>query len=83
MRACGWGRKIAVEYNDTVIYPGNVRINLYYLDHKAKAKDFQMNLKPQPVLSFGANERTKENIHPSQALLASRSWTSQAAKPSG
>ena len=27
--AWGGGRKIAVEYNDTVIYPDKVRINLY------------------------------------------------------
>ena len=44
MRAWGGRLKIAVEFNDTVIYPDKVRINLYYLDHKAKAKDFQMIL---------------------------------------
>ena len=33
---------IAVEYNDTVIYPDKVRINLYYLDHYSFIKDFQM-----------------------------------------
>ena len=38
----GWGIIIAVEYNDTVIYPDKVRINLYYLDHYSFAKDFQM-----------------------------------------
>ena len=35
-------QEIAVEYNDTVIYPDKVRINLYYLDHYSFAKDFQM-----------------------------------------
>lgn len=33
---------IAVEYNDTVIYPDKVRINLYYLDHYCFIKDIQM-----------------------------------------
>ena len=33
-----------IEYNDTVIYPDKVRINLYYLDHYSFAKDFQMIL---------------------------------------
>ena len=33
---------IAVEYNDTVIYPDKVRINLYYLDHYSFLKDVQM-----------------------------------------
>jgi lipopolysaccharide/colanic/teichoic acid biosynthesis glycosyltransferase len=37
-------QEIAVEYNDTVIYPDKVRINLYYLDHYSFAKDFQMIL---------------------------------------
>ena len=32
------------EYNDTVIFPDKVRINLYYLDHYSFAKDFQMIL---------------------------------------
>ena len=31
-------------YNDTVIFPDKVRINLYYLDHYSFAKDFQMIL---------------------------------------
>ena len=35
---------IAVEYNDTVIYPDKVRINLYYLDHYSFIKDIQMIL---------------------------------------
>lgn len=35
-------QEIAVEYNDTVIYPDKVRINLYYLDHYSFVKDFQM-----------------------------------------
>lgn len=35
---------IAIEYNDTVIYPDKVRINLYYLDHYSFSKDFQMIL---------------------------------------
>ena len=35
---------IAVEYNDTVIYPDKVRLNLYYLDHYSFIKDFQMIL---------------------------------------
>ena len=33
---------IAEEYNDSVIYPDKVRLNLYYLDHYSFAKDFQM-----------------------------------------
>lgn len=33
---------IAVEYNDAVIYPDKVRINLYYLDHYSFIKDIQM-----------------------------------------
>lgn len=37
-------QEIAVEYNDTVIYPDKVRINLYYLDHYSFTKDFQMIL---------------------------------------
>ena len=37
-------QEIAVEYNDTVIYPDKVRINLYYLDHYSFFKDFQMIL---------------------------------------
>lgn len=37
-------QEIAVEYNDTVIYPDKVRINLYYLDHYSFMKDVQMIL---------------------------------------
>ena len=37
-------QEIAVEYNDKVIYPDKVRLNLYYLDHSAFVKDFQMIL---------------------------------------
>ena len=33
-----------VKYNDEVIYPDKVRINLYYLDHYSFVKDFQMIL---------------------------------------
>lgn len=33
-----------VEYNDTVIFPDKVRINLYYLEHYSFAKDIQMIL---------------------------------------
>lgn len=33
---------IAEEYNDQVIYPDKVRINLYYLDHYSFIKDIQM-----------------------------------------
>ena len=33
---------IAEEYNDLVIYPDKVRLNLYYLDHYSFAKDIQM-----------------------------------------
>ena len=29
-------------YNDTVIYPDKVRINLYYMDHYSFIKDLQM-----------------------------------------
>ena len=32
------------EYNDTVIFPDKVRLNLYYLDHYSFVKDFQMIL---------------------------------------
>lgn len=35
-------QEIAVEYNDKVIYPDKVRLNLYYLDHYSFVKDFQM-----------------------------------------
>ncbi len=31
-----------IEYNDTVIYPDKVRINLYYLEHYSFIKDIQM-----------------------------------------
>ena len=31
-----------IEYNDTVIYPDKVRINLYYLDHYSFIKDIEM-----------------------------------------
>ena len=37
-------QEIAVEYNDKVIYPDKVRLNLYYLDHYSFIKDFQMLL---------------------------------------
>lgn len=33
---------IAEEYNDQVIYPDKVRINLYYIDHYSFIKDIQM-----------------------------------------
>ncbi len=33
---------IAEEYNDKVIYPDKVRINLYYLKHYSFIKDIQM-----------------------------------------
>lgn len=33
---------IAEEYNDKVIYPDKVRLNLYYLDHYSFVKDIQM-----------------------------------------
>ena len=52
----GGGRKIAVEYNDTVIYPDKVRINLYYLDHYSFAKDFQM------ILLFISLMQEKRNL---------------------
>lgn len=35
-------QEIAVEYNDKVIYPDKVRLNLYYLDHYSFIKDIQM-----------------------------------------
>ena len=37
-------QEIAVEYNDTIIYPDKVRLNLYYLEHYSFIKDFQMIL---------------------------------------
>ena len=38
------GRHITsvLEYNDQVIFPDKVRLNLYYLDHYSFAKDIQM-----------------------------------------
>jgi lipopolysaccharide/colanic/teichoic acid biosynthesis glycosyltransferase len=33
---------IAVEYNDTVIYPDKVRLNCYYYHHYSFIKDIQM-----------------------------------------
>ena len=35
---------IAEEYNDNVIYPDKVRLNLYYLDHYSFIKDIQIIL---------------------------------------
>ncbi len=35
-------QEIAVEYNDEVIFPDKVRINLYYLHHYSFIKDIQM-----------------------------------------
>ena len=35
-------QEIAVEYNDTVIYPNKVRINCYYYRHYSFIKDIQM-----------------------------------------
>ena len=37
-------QEIAVEYNDTVIYPDKVRLNCYYYHHYSFIKDFQMIL---------------------------------------
>ena len=37
-------QEIAVEYNDTVIYPDKVRLNCYYYRHYSFVKDFQMIL---------------------------------------
>ena len=37
-------QEIAVEYNDTVIYPDKVRLNYYYYHHYSFIKDFQMIL---------------------------------------
>lgn len=37
-------QEIATEYNDKVIYPDKVRINLYYLNHYSFVKDIQMVL---------------------------------------
>jgi len=35
-------QEIAVEYNDTVIYPDKVRLNCYYYRHNSFIKDIQM-----------------------------------------
>lgn len=35
-------QEIAVEYNDTVIYPDKVRLNCYYYHHYSFVKDIQM-----------------------------------------
>ena len=35
-------QEIAVEYNDTVIYPDKVRLNKYYYEHYSFVKDIQM-----------------------------------------
>ena len=35
-------QELAVWYNDNVIYPDKVRLNLYYLDHYSFIKDIQM-----------------------------------------
>ena len=35
-------QKIAVEYNDQVIYPDKVRLNCYYYKHYSFIKDIQM-----------------------------------------
>lgn len=37
-------QEIAVKYNDNIIYPDKVRINLYYLYHYSFIKDIQMIL---------------------------------------
>ena len=37
-------QEIAVEYNDTIIYPDKVRLNCYYYRHYSFVKDFQMIL---------------------------------------
>lgn len=37
-------QEIAVEYNDTVIYPDKVRLNCYYYRHYSFIKDMQMIL---------------------------------------
>ena len=37
-------QEIAVEYNDTVIYPDKVRMNCYYYHHYSFIKDIQMIL---------------------------------------
>jgi lipopolysaccharide/colanic/teichoic acid biosynthesis glycosyltransferase len=35
-------QKLAVWYNDNVIYPDKVRLNLYYLKHYSFIKDIEM-----------------------------------------
>ncbi len=35
-------QELAVWYNDNVIYPDKVRLNLYYLKHYSFIKDIQM-----------------------------------------
>ena len=35
-------QEIAVEYNDTVLYPDKVRLNCYYYRHYSFIKDIQM-----------------------------------------
>ena len=35
-------QEIAVEYNDTVIYPDKVRLNCYYFRHYSFVQDIQM-----------------------------------------
>ena len=35
-------QEIAVEYNDSVIYPDKVRLNCYYYRHYSFIKDIQM-----------------------------------------
>ena len=37
-------QELAVWYNDHIIYPDKVRLNLYYLDHYSFIKDIQMIL---------------------------------------
>jgi lipopolysaccharide/colanic/teichoic acid biosynthesis glycosyltransferase len=37
-------QEIAIEYNDTVIYPDKVRLNCYYYHHYSFIKDIQMIL---------------------------------------
>ena len=35
-------QEIAIEYNDTVIYPDKVRLNCYYYRHYSFVKDIEM-----------------------------------------
>ena len=37
-------QEIAIEYNDTVIYPDTVRLNCYYYHHYSFVKDIQIIL---------------------------------------